>query len=108
LNFCLKIHLPMTTLELTGRGTSSQVLLAIRAANSSSMARRQFGSTRATRTEEGTGDKVDAKVANRVSLSAGSLALPAWSSDKGSLEEPPVRPLLAVTANVEAVPVAPA
>jgi hypothetical protein len=41
------------------------VLLAIKATNSSSMARRQFGSTRAVRTEEGTGDKVDAEVADR-------------------------------------------
>jgi hypothetical protein len=40
--------------------------------NLSSMARRQFGSMRATRTEEDTGDKVDAEVADRVSLSVGS------------------------------------
>jgi hypothetical protein len=48
------------------------VLLAIKAANSSSMARRQFGLTRAAQTEEGTDDKVGSEVANRVSLSAGS------------------------------------
>jgi hypothetical protein len=72
LNLCLKIHLSVTMLEPTGRGTRSQVLLAIRATNSSSMVRRQFGSTRAARTEEGTGDKVDAEVTDRVSLSAGS------------------------------------
>jgi hypothetical protein len=35
------------TLEPTGRGTRSEVLLAIKAANSSSMVRRQFRSTRA-------------------------------------------------------------
>ncbi len=69
---CLKIHLLVMTLEPIGRGTRSQVLLAIKAANSSSMARRQFGSTRAAQTEEGTGDKVDTKVADRVSLSTGS------------------------------------
>jgi hypothetical protein len=48
------------------------VLLAIKAANSSSMTRRQFESTKATRMEDGTGDKVDAEVADRVSLSPGS------------------------------------
>jgi hypothetical protein len=37
LNLCLKIHLPVMTLEPTGRGTRSQVLLVIKAANSSSM-----------------------------------------------------------------------
>jgi hypothetical protein len=55
-----------------GRGTRSQVLLAIKAANSSSMARRQFGSIRVAWMEEGTSDKIDVQVADRVSLSAGS------------------------------------
>jgi hypothetical protein len=35
LDLCLKIHLPMTTLEPTGRGTRFQVLLAIKASYSS-------------------------------------------------------------------------
>jgi hypothetical protein len=48
------------------------MLLAIKAANSSSMVRCQFGSTRAAQAEEGTGDKVDTEVADRVSLSTGS------------------------------------
>jgi hypothetical protein len=48
------------------------VLLAIKAANSSSMAWRQFGSTRAAWTKEGTSNKVDAEVIDRVSLSVGS------------------------------------
>jgi hypothetical protein len=60
------------TLEPTGRGTRSQVLLAIKVANSSSMSRRQFGSMRATWTEERTDDKVDVEVADRVSLSVSS------------------------------------
>jgi hypothetical protein len=47
-------------------------LLAIKATNSSSMMRHQFGSTRATQAEEGISDKVDAEVTDRVSLSAGS------------------------------------
>jgi hypothetical protein len=59
-------------LERMGRGTRSQVLLAIKATNSSSMAWYQFRSTRAARTEEGTGDKVDTEVVDRVSLSAES------------------------------------
>jgi hypothetical protein len=48
------------------------VLLVIKAANSSSMARRQFGSMSAAWMEEGTGDKTDAEVAYSVGLSAGS------------------------------------
>jgi hypothetical protein len=60
------------TLEPTGRGIRSQVLLVIKAANSASMVQRQFGSTRVARMEEGTSDKVDAKVADRVSLSTSS------------------------------------
>jgi hypothetical protein len=48
------------------------VLLMIKATNSSCMVRRQFRSTRAARTKEGTNDKVDAEVADRVSLLAGS------------------------------------
>jgi hypothetical protein len=55
-----------------GGGTRSQVLLAIKTTNSSSMVRRQFGLTRVARTEEGIGDKVDVEVAERVSLSVGS------------------------------------
>jgi hypothetical protein len=72
LNLCMKIHLLVTTLEPTGRGTRSQVLLAIKAANSSSMAWHQFGSTRAAWTKEGTSNKVDVEVIDRVSLSVGS------------------------------------
>jgi hypothetical protein len=56
--------------------------------------------------EEGTSDKVGAKVADRVSLSAGSPASPSWSSDEDSPEVLPVRPSPAVTADVEVVPVA--
>jgi hypothetical protein len=48
------------------------VLLAIEAANSSSMMQCQFGSTRAAQTKEGIDDKVDAEMANKVSLSAES------------------------------------
>jgi hypothetical protein len=55
-----------------GQGIRSHVLLVIKEANSSSMARRQFGSTRAVQTEEGTGDKFDAEVTDRVTLSTGS------------------------------------
>jgi hypothetical protein len=44
----------------------------INVANSSSMVRHQFRPTRVAWTEEGTGDKADAEVADRVSLSAGS------------------------------------
>jgi hypothetical protein len=65
----LEIHLPVITLEPIGRGTRSHKLLMIKATNSSSIALRQFGSTRATQMEEGTNDKVNAKVADRVSLS---------------------------------------
>jgi hypothetical protein len=72
LNLCLKIHLPVTTLVPMGQETRSQVLLAIKAVNSSSMARRQFGSVGVARTEDGTGDKVGAEVADTVSLSVGS------------------------------------
>jgi hypothetical protein len=72
LNLCWKIHLLVMTLEPTGRGTRSQVLLAIKEANSSSMSRRQFRSMRAARTEEGTDNTVDAEVADRVSMSAKS------------------------------------
>jgi hypothetical protein len=71
LNLCLKIHLPVTTLEPTGRGTSSQVLLVIRASYSSSMAWRQDGSVRAARTEVGTGERVDYEVDDSESLSVG-------------------------------------
>jgi hypothetical protein len=56
-------------LEPMGQGTRSQVLLVIKAANSSSMVRHLFGSTRVAQTEEGTADKVDTEVADRVSLS---------------------------------------
>jgi hypothetical protein len=69
-------------LEPTGQGIRSQVLLVIKAANPSSMARCHFGSMRVARTEEGTGDAVDAEVADRVSLSAGSPTSPALSSDE--------------------------
>jgi hypothetical protein len=56
--------------------------------------------------EEGTSDKVGAKVADRVSLSARSHASPSWSSDEDSPEVLPVRPSHKVTADVEAVPMA--
>jgi hypothetical protein len=59
-------------LDPTGPGTTSQLLLAIKAANSSSMVRHQFGSPRVVLTEEGSDDKVDAEVVDRVSLSTGS------------------------------------
>jgi hypothetical protein len=55
----------------------------IKAANSSSMVRCQFGLKRAARMEEGTGDKVDAEVADKVSLSVRSPASPTWSLDEG-------------------------
>jgi hypothetical protein len=42
LNLCLKIYLSVTTLEPTGRGTRSHVLLMIKAVNSSSMVWCQF------------------------------------------------------------------
>jgi hypothetical protein len=48
-------HLPVTMLVPGGHGTRSQVWLARRAAYSS-IARRQCGSARAVRTEEGTGE----------------------------------------------------
>jgi hypothetical protein len=48
----------------------------IKVANSSSMARRQFGSTRAAWMEEGTNDKVDVEVADRVSSAAGRAEIP--------------------------------
>jgi hypothetical protein len=64
------------------------VLLENKAAYSSSMALRQDGSARAARTEVGTGESGDDEVADKVSLSL-------------------VRPSLAVTAKVEARPVAP-
>jgi hypothetical protein len=51
-------------------------------ANSYSMARCQFGSARAAQTEEGTGDRVGTKVADSVSLSAGSPTSLAWSLDE--------------------------
>jgi hypothetical protein len=72
LNLCLKIHLPVMTLELTGLGTRSQVLLVIKVANSSSMVQHQFGSMRAALTEDGASNKVGAEVVDRVSLLAGS------------------------------------
>jgi hypothetical protein len=53
--------------------------------------------------EEGTSDKVGTEVADRVRLSTGSPALPAWSSDDDWPEVPPVRPSLVATADVEAV-----
>jgi hypothetical protein len=55
-------------LELTGRGTSSQVLLVIKASYSSSMAQCQDGSARATRTEVDTEESSDDEVADSVSL----------------------------------------
>jgi hypothetical protein len=39
---CMKIHLLVTMLEPTGRGTRSQVLLKIKTTNSSSMVQHQF------------------------------------------------------------------
>jgi hypothetical protein len=55
-------------LELTGRGTRSQVLLVIKASYSSSMAQCQDGSARATRTEVDTEESSDDEVADSVSL----------------------------------------
>jgi hypothetical protein len=55
------------TLEPMGHGTRSQVLLAIKVANFSSMVWCQFGSVRTTQMEVGTSDKADVEVANRVS-----------------------------------------
>jgi hypothetical protein len=67
----VKTHLPVTTLESRDQGTSSHVPLLIRAPHS--IAARQFGSARATRTEvrmaEGGDEEV---VATRVSRSQGS------------------------------------
>jgi hypothetical protein len=51
----VQIHLPVTTLQPDGRGTRSQVWLARRALYSTSIARRQFGSARASRTDVGIG-----------------------------------------------------
>lgn len=42
-NLCRNIHLPVTTLELVGQGTNSQVQLACNAVNSSSMVDPQGG-----------------------------------------------------------------
>jgi hypothetical protein len=72
MNFCLKIYLSVTTLEPTRRGMRSQVLLMIKPSYSSSMARRQDGSTRAARTEVGTEESGDDEVADNVSLSTGN------------------------------------
>jgi hypothetical protein len=58
--------------ERTGCGTRSWVLLTIKEANSSSMAQCQFRLVRAAWAELGTDDMHDAKVADRVSLSADS------------------------------------
>jgi hypothetical protein len=69
-----KGHLPVTTLVPGGHGTRSQVWLAKRAAYSSSIARRQCGSARVVRTEEGTreasGGVLDVSAA-RISRSMG-------------------------------------
>jgi hypothetical protein len=68
----LKIHLSVTTLEPTGRGTRSKVLLAIKTTKSSSMTRHQFELARVAQMEEGTDDKVGTEVADSVSLLAKS------------------------------------
>jgi hypothetical protein len=52
----IQIHLPVTTLQPNERVTWSQVWLASRALYSSSIARRQFGSARALRTDVGIGE----------------------------------------------------
>jgi hypothetical protein len=70
LNLCLKIHLSVMTLEPTGQGTISQVLLVIKASYSSSMARHQDRLARATWTKVGTRESGDDEVADNVSLSA--------------------------------------
>jgi hypothetical protein len=59
--------------------------------------------------EVGTGESNDNEVADSVNLSAGSQkpCFTAWSSDKGLLEVPPVRPSPAVTSEVEVVSVGP-
>jgi hypothetical protein len=72
LNLYLKIHLPVMMLESTGRGTRSQILLAIKVAYSSSMTRCQDGSARAAWTEVGIRESGDDEVVDKVSLSAGS------------------------------------
>jgi hypothetical protein len=72
LNLCLKIHLPVMTLEPTERGIRSQVLLAIKLAYSSTMAWCQDRSARAVRMEGGIGESDDDEVADKVSLSAGN------------------------------------
>jgi hypothetical protein len=70
----------MTTVVPGGRGTRSQVWLASRATYSS-IARRQWGSTRATRTEEGT-EEVSRGMAvvstARISRSIGQRMLTVW------------------------------
>jgi hypothetical protein len=60
----------VTTLVSGGRGTRSQVWLASRATCSSSIARCQCGSTRATQTEEGNGEASKGVAV----VSAGSIA----------------------------------
>jgi hypothetical protein len=51
LNLCLNIHLSVTTLPPQGRETKSQVPLVMRAVYSSSIATRQWWSTRAAQTD---------------------------------------------------------
>jgi Flp pilus assembly protein TadD len=72
LNLCLEIHLSVTTLEPTRRGTRSKVLLVIKASYSSSMAQRQDGSARAAWMKVSTRESGDDEVADNVSLSVGS------------------------------------
>jgi hypothetical protein len=67
-SLCRKIHLSVTTLVPGGRGTRSQVWLASKIMYSS-MARHQWGSTRAARTKEGTGEGAEAALTVRTSRS---------------------------------------
>jgi hypothetical protein len=69
----MKIHLPITTLEPRGRGTSSHVPLLIRAPYSSSIATHQFKSARVAWTEVGMeGVGVEEAMVMRVTWSQGS------------------------------------
>jgi hypothetical protein len=71
----VKTHLPVTTLEPQGRGTSSHVSLLIRAPYSS-IAMCQFRSIRAARAKVGMVEGGDEEaVAMRVSRSRGSQKL---------------------------------
>jgi hypothetical protein len=63
LSLCLKIYLLVMMLAPGGLGTRSHVLLDNRASYSSSIARRQWGSTSTLWTEVETGDSIGEVVA---------------------------------------------